>query len=327
MQVAIIGDVHLADNPPSLRRETYMEEILAKLEFVVDYAIKANVVAIVQAGDLLHVKAPSRTSHALVQKTIDVLSSAVKLGIEVLIVPGNHDMQHDRIESLAKQPLGTVCKAPGISMLMGPHQSLPIFGIPYLYDFPTLLPGWMKKYRVWKLGLEEQFKFKNPLLVTHAPIFPPGDTPVYDFIDADDWARLMEDGDCYYGHIHGPHGAYGAGEYPDLTRFCNNGALSRGSLHEETLKRKPAFTVWDQEKQDEPFTRIEVPHKPVSEVFRLKEKEDADVKQGMVTQFLDGIEQTVLETLTVEEVVAHAEKMGLRARTLAELRECVDAVS
>lgn len=309
MKAVIVGDVHLADHAPSIRRETYLEEILAKLDFAVQHANSIGADAFVQAGDLIHIKAPSRTSHALVQKTIDVLQQAK---MPVLIVPGNHDMSNDRIESLGKQPLGTIGKAPGIDLLMGGHPELPVFGVPYLWDFPTLLPGWMKKWHEWRGS------WTDCLLVTHAPIFPPGESPIYDFISSEDWAQLQKVGSCYYGHIHDPHGAYDVGG----VTFCNQGALSRGSLHEATLKRKPAITVWTSDTGE--FVRAEVPHKPASEVFRLKEKEDVDARQGRVTEFLDGVEQTVLETLTVEEVVHHAEQMGLRDRTLHEIRDCIE---
>lgn len=83
-------------------------------------------------------------------------------------------------------------------------------------------------------------------------------------------------------------------------------------------------TVWA---EGCPFGYVEVPHLPAAQVFRLAEKEDVDAKQETVQQFLDGIEQTVLEVLTVEQVVAEAEKMGLRDRTLQEIRECIDHVS
>jgi len=325
VKAIIVGDVHLADHPPSIRKESYLDEILAKLEFAVATANEWGADALIQAGDLIHVKAPSRTSHALVQRTIDVLSEAK---MPVLIVPGNHDMSNDRIQSLPKQALGTICKAPGIDMLMGPHPELPVFGIPYLWDFPTLLPQWMKKYHAWSqarkklnwAGDDHVQDTEQCLVVTHAPIFPPGEEPIYEFIDAEDWGKLQHFGDCYYGHIHDPHGTYEAGN----VQFCNQGALSRGSLHEATLKRKPAITSWQSDIDGIRFDRIEVPHLPASEVFRLKEKEDVDERQALTKEFLDGVEQTVLEELSLEEVVHHAQQMGLRKRTLEQIHECVE---
>lgn len=319
MRALVVGDVHLADRPPSIRRETYLEEVLEKLSFCVSSANREGVDFVVQLGDLFHVKAPSRTSHELVQRTADVLTEA---SMPVLIVPGNHDMQNDRIASLPKQPLGTLCKVEGIDMLMGPHPTLPVFGIPYLYDWATLLPRFMKAFRAWADRRKgEDFGFW-PLVATHAPIFPDRQEPIYDFIAASDWAALQEVGDCAYGHIHDPHGRYGSA--PSNVRFCNMGAISRGSLHEATLKREPTVSIWDPDGPEPHFTPVPVPHLPADRVFRLAEREDVDARQERVGEFLSGIRSTELRFLTVEEVVAHAERSGLRPRALEQLRDCVE---
>lgn len=305
MRAILIGDVHLSDTPPSIRNDTYAEEILDKLRFAVSEANRRGVDALIQGGDMFHIKSPSRTSHALVQRTAEVLSEAE---MPVLVCPGNHDMQHDRIESLKKQPLGTLCKVSGIDFLMG--RSGFVFGIPYLQNWVASLPGWMRRFR----------ESEAELLVTHAPIFPPGEDPPYEYISAEDWAAAMGgEGHVFYSHIHDPHGIYQVGG----VTFCNQGALSRGSLHEQTLKRKPAITLWE----SGTFTRIEVPHKPADEVFRLAEKQQEDASTERVAEFLAGVEKTVLDGLTVEQVVAHAEQMGLSDRTLREIREVIEEVS
>lgn len=239
----LVGDIHIADNPPSMRTDTYMEDILAKLSFATQKAAESDCDAIVLAGDVFHIKTPTRNSHRLVQRTGEVLTSA---GIPVLIVPGNHDLSNDRLDSLGRQPLGTLTKMEGIELLIGPHPTLPIFGLPYLHDWVGELPKWMERYRMWcKEKNSEDFGFR-PLMVTHAPIFPPGEDPPYEYIGGDDWARMMENGAVYSGHIHDPHGAYKVGG----VWFCNMGAISRGSLHEKTLKRVPRVSIWDSERSN-----------------------------------------------------------------------------
>ena len=242
MRALAIGDIHLADRPPSIRTETYTQDILDKIEHATQIAVEQKCEAIVCAGDVFHIKSASRNSHALVQRTGEVLRKA---GLPVLIVPGNHDLQQDRLDSLRKQPLGTLAKMQGIDLLIGPHPEFPLFGLPYLHDWQALLVPWMKKYRAWADEQKgEDFDFW-PLMVTHAPIFPPGEEPPYEFISADQWAGLMEGkGDVYSGHIHDPHGAYRVGG----VWFCNMGAISRGSLHEKTLKRVPRVSIWDSER-------------------------------------------------------------------------------
>jgi DNA repair exonuclease SbcCD nuclease subunit len=306
MEVLLIGDVHLSDRPPSLRTETYAQDILDKLWYTVGEAHDREVDAVVWAGDIFHIKAPSRTSHWLVQETVKIGQAYER---PWLIVPGNHDMQHDRIASLDKQPLGVLFKAGAIPLVgevaVGPAT---IFGIPWLYDWARELPSHMERWN--------QAESAN-LMVAHAPIFPDGETPPYEHISASQWAGYMaRAGDVFYGHIHDPHGEY----VVDDIRFCNQGALSRGSLHEQTLKRKPAVTLYTRSG----FERIEVPHKPVRQVFALDQKLDVDKRQDRLDTFLESVEHTELEGLSVEAVMAHVEGLELKPQTKQTIQECLE---
>jgi DNA repair exonuclease SbcCD nuclease subunit len=324
VKALLIGDIHLADRPPSIRTETYTDDILDKLQAAIGLAHEHGCDAIVSAGDVFHIKTPTRNSHALVQRTGDLLRSS---NLPVLIVPGNHDLTNDRLDSLRRQPLGTLAKMEGIDLLIGPSFEFPLFGLPYLHDFANDLPRWMKTYREWADAQKaDNFDFW-PLMVTHAPLFPVGETPPYEYIAADDWAGLMEKGDCYYGHIHDPHGDY----QPDPSvpvRMCNNGAISRGSLHEATLKREPAVTVWDSTaKPEQRFTRLPLPFRPAEAVFRLKEKEDVDERNNRVGEFLESVGSTRLDGLSLEEVREQARTRGLEPRTLTLIEELLETVS
>lgn len=267
-------------------------------------------------------------------------------------------------------------------------------------------------------------------------------------------------GVVYYGHIHENHGAYrSAGMW-----FCNQGAISRGSLHESTLKRAPGVTLYDSERwsasyrmltaresvgsgrrhgirmgtdfsgtapdlslddlaklehtdsllskslddlsasdstlatdvttlpvsdhltsgkvvtrttnstsgpkvetsmqadlpvrtatssrmstptSDEmgeaehvvsvsvkpsghaagwhgPFQRIEVPHLPAKEVFRLTEKQAADEKKQSLDNFLQAVGSTTLSGLSLEEVVSRAQSAGLSPTAVRTVVECCE---
>lgn len=318
--ILLIGDIHLADKPPSIRTETYTDDILAKLEAAVSMAKDASAECIVLAGDVFHIKTPTRNSHALVQRTGEVLTAA---GIPVFIVPGNHDLSNDRLESLSRQPLGTLAKMEGIELLIGGNADYRIFGLPYLHDWATDLPVWMSKYKKWA----DQCKAADfdfwPLMVTHAPIFPPGEEPPYEYIGSDDWAHMMQNGDCLYGHIHDPHGIYKPNPATNVT-LCNNGAISRGSLHEKTLKREPKVTLWHGTAGA--FETLPLPFRPASAVFKLHEKEDVDEKESRVTEFLESIGKTSLDGLSIEEVSHHAKQRGLAPRTLSLINELLEQV-
>jgi hypothetical protein len=309
MKAAIVGDIHLADRPPSIRTESYAEDILEKLSYIVQKTKELDCDVLVLNGDVFHIKSPSRNSHRLVQSTAEILTS---VGIPVEIVPGNHDLSNDRLESLKSQPLGTLAKAKGINLLIGPQRDgLPLFGLPYLHDWVIELPKWMRKYTTWADQQKaEDFEF-YPLMATHAPIFPVGEDPPYEYIGSDDWARMMINGDCTYGHIHDPHGAYCPVEDVAVT-MINYGAISRGSLHEATLKREPAFGVWEGPGK---VTRYPIPVRPVEAVFRMAEKVDVDEKQERAEQFLSAVGQTTLERLSIEEVIAKADAADLKPET------------
>lgn len=320
-KILLFGDIHASDVAPSLRTDTYSEDIMAKVEAGVGLAKAQGCEAIVSAGDVFHIKTPSRNSHSLVQRLGKILTSA---GLPVYIVPGNHDMSNDRLDSLRRQPLGTLARMEGIDLLLGPHETLPIFGLPYLHDWHGDLPKWMSRYKEWSGERKSEDMDFFPLMVTHAPIFPPGETPPYEFIDSADWAEMMENGDCLYAHIHDPHGDYVPNaEFPTV-RMCNNGAISRGSLHEATMKREPAVTIWDNSGPESHFTRLPLPFRPVEAVFKLAEKEDIDEKTNRVEEFLTEVGTTTLDGLSLEEVSAQAKARGLNPRTLSLIEDLLE---
>lgn len=317
MKVLLVGDIHLSDKPPSMRTEDYADEVMAKLEFTVEVAATHDVDAVVWAGDVFHIKTPSRTSHALVQRVARLGQS---YPCPWLIVPGNHDMSHDRLESLDSQPLGVLFEA-GAIRLDGAHDlhgfDLTLFGIPYLKDFGRDLLPYMNKWRAVEPHMAS-------LMVTHAPIVKPGVLQPFAVIDASDWAEQMgRGGAIYFGHHHWLDGSFNVGD----TWFCNQGALSRGSLAESDLSREPAVTIWDSEAEEEtdPFLRVEVPHKPVDEVFKVAEVAEIKAEQAKLDDFLEAIESTTFAELSVEGVLADiTATKNLSPRTLTMVQECIE---
>lgn len=300
----LVGDVHLSDRPPSVRTETYADDILAKLTFCVEFA-NANADVMVLLGDVFHLKAPSKTSHRLVVRTAEVLEG---FNGRVLIVPGNHDLSQDRLESLPSQPLGALALHPNIELIDGLDPSTGIFGIPYLHDIEKMK---------W---LATTADAGTVLIATHASIFPPGLHPPYEHVNAD--AIDTHGIPLAYGHIHDPHGFYQVGE----AWFCNNGAISRGSLHEETVKREPAVTLFDSEVTGCPFESIPVPFRPAEQVFRLAEVVERQEAQGRLDDFLSQVGEVSLTSISVEEVVAHARTTDLPQAALDELEDIISHV-
>ena len=311
MKALLLGDVHLSDTPPSVRTDSYAQDILDKLKWCVEFANAEDVDCIIQLGDMFHIKTPSRTSHRLVQATAKVLEQAEA---NFYVVPGNHDMQHDRLESLSSQPLGALALSPNVEVVDGLHWIHKFFAIPYTENLIKL-----------SLGIDEAIKAGANLIVTHASIFPPELHPPYDHITAD---KIRTQGiPLAYGHIHDQHGFY----LENGTWFCNNGAISRGSLHEETLKRHPEATLFDSEFSKAglcPFKRVPIPHKPAEEVFKLVEHQAKQEKAAKLDDFLDSVGGVTLQGLSVEEVVNHAETSNLLdSQEIDEMKDIIETVS
>lgn len=292
---ALVSDVHLADHPPSSCTETYSADVLQLLHRSVQLANSTGAAALIIAGDLFHIKAPSRTSHKLVVAVMTVLSEAK---CKVYVVPGNHDMQHDRLDSLERQPLGVLAESGVVELLMG-WGEWPVYGVPWLQT-------WDEEHVSAALGEYREQLFERgtgtvkPLVVTHAPLYPPGKELPYEFFPVDLFAAMMgAAGHVFYGHVHEPHGVYSAGG----VTFCNNGALSRGSLHEYNMNRQVGATVWDS--QAGTFSFVPLPHRPASEVFRLAEHQQQAEVQGRLDSFLSTIQATDLSVVSIEAVLAH----------------------
>lgn len=288
MRSLIIGDVHLADRPPSLRKEGYAEDILAKLAFCITTANELKVDNVIQLGDIFHIKAPSRTSHRLVQQTVDVFQ---KSNSPVLLVVGNHDLTNDSLKSLDGQPLGTLAKASGIELLLGPHPDFDVTGVPYLDDPNSLTGYWTTEERT--------------LVCSHVSLFPVGDVPPYSYISASDYAAIVAPAGTKavaYGHIHIPHGVY---QESDIW-FCNNGAISRGSLHAETINRDIKVTLYDSDKlPGNPFTPIAVPFKSPEDVF-YTDLANHRANSPITDDFFLSMQNVSLSSVTHESILSTA---------------------
>lgn len=290
--VLLIGDIHLRDSPPRNASETYTDDILDILKYTAKMQHELGISAVVWAGDVFDHKTPSKTSHRLVLRAIE----AVKRYKELWIVTGNHDISHDRLESVAEQqPLGVLFEA-GARELNGWHPELPVFGIPWQQDW--LKPGTVNS----SFELRHQGRIFAPsrpgLVVTHAPISP-HESEMYDVLDNHEIAEAMKNtGSLYYGHIHEDHGIYEV----DGVTFCNVGAVSRGSLTESNLKRKIKAALWTPEHG---FLEVELPHRPAEEVLRIESGTQAKEARISLESFLEDVGRTRLDVSSTAVVIQH----------------------
>lgn len=311
MLVALMGDWHLADRPPSSCTDDYLEDLFGLGDQVLAVARERNVQAIIQAGDWFHIKMPSRNSHKLVIRSIEWAASAP---CPVYVTPGNHDLSNNRLASLDEgQPLGAVIRSKHVKMLQGWAEGPlehSVYGVPWLQDWDTSEDIADKAVDGALASWHEKHDGSVPaLIVTHAPFYPPGKEPKYENAEVyypEKFALHMGGhGSVYYGHVHDPHGEYVVGG----VRFCNNGALSRGSLTESNATRQVGVTLWDTVTGKFEFVPLDA--KPASQIYRLKEIGEVKSAQADLDAFLASIGQTSIEVTSIEAVLDHVKKLDL----------------
>lgn len=298
----LIGDLHLSDRPPASCTESYLDDLFDLLDQTVQLA-STDVDAVVFAGDVFHHKQPSRTSHGLVQRFIDLVYS---YPTPVFFVPGNHDQLHGRLDSVVEtQPLGTVVRTAG-TLLCGPAEDMPLFGIPWFADWTDPVPTHL--FRQWGQA-------DKRLLITHAPLFPVGMELPGELVDRTEWASRMDNrGFCFYGHIHDAHGIWEHGG----VSFCNHGALTRGAFQETDIRRKLKVTLWD---EDNGFVPVDLKYRPATEVFRFAEKMAEAEHIGLVNGFVDAVDRVDLDVASVQSVLEHVRRFDVDERVVSLVNE------
>lgn len=316
-----VGDIHVMDKPPVNATETYTDDIIEMLKYLAHWA-KDNADLVVWAGDIFHHKQPSRTSHALVLRMLEVVRLHQDLGVELRIVVGNHDISNDVLESVPeKQPLGVLLAA-GARELDGWHETLPVFGVPWQQRWlhegtpHAAFEGWREDPNVW---------LPNALAVTHAPIYPQtleGGVK-FDLVPTAGEhglsAAMGNQGYLYYGHIHEDHGVF---EVEGVT-YANMGALSRGSLHEYNLEREIKAALWT---EDDGFTEVPIPHKPASEAFKIEQATEAKSERISLDEFLSDVGTRTLDISSTATVIEHIRTTNVEPRVRDRAIEILEQV-
>lgn len=315
-RVLLVGDLHLSDRPPRSCADTYTDDLFELLDQCSRLARDEGCDAIVQAGDVFHRKQPNRTSHRLIQRVLDWARAAP---CPVYVVPGNHDLRNDRVASLDSQPLGVLFRSGLVLPLDGwGDDTLPdCYGVPWQQDWTGELGiGVYEAFESWLVALAGP-----ALLVTHAPIYPPGRENPWECVSAvtfAQWAGGCGDGshpdlldgagDVYYGHVHERHGVFTAG---GMT-FANMGALSRGSLHEYDLTRTLSGCLWDGDAPDgRRFTEIPFDARPVGAVLKTEEAREVGERSDRFDAFIAGLRATTLDLTSPESVLEEIRAMDL----------------
>lgn len=340
-------DPHFSDVPPHSRTDDWNLTLLGKFEQMRQVAQKLHAQACLIGGDVFHIKSPSRNSHEMVRKVADLFTT---FPCPMYCVPGNHDCVYGDYAHLGQQPLGVLYStgvfkrlydeheatfggpAPRVGCAPGtgfgdvieelvPSEELPkipkvrIVGIPFHgneYD--------MERFRSIKKGDEDYL-----IVCAHVLASEKGGSMFEneDIVKYQDLVDLDPDLWCF-GHWHEDQGIKTIGG----KTFVNIGSMSRGSLSQDNLTRKPSIALIQADEKGIRATQVYLKVSPAKEVFDFHRREEEVKRESVMATFVDAIKDNLTlhsNDAPLEESVRKMDKVPQMVRERAlSLLERVD---
>jgi DNA repair exonuclease SbcCD nuclease subunit len=278
--------------------------MLGKINQLRIAAKKLRADAVLLTGDLYNLKNPVKNSHDLNRELIELFK---KFECPVYIIPGNHDLTADDLDTLSMQPI-SVLFASGALTDISRHSvdadekihieknglKVNLVGVPYLKD--------MKINRL-KLHTKDKDCAVQVCLM-HIYAGPKAGKMHKERLYGYDEIGALSPDIFVLGHYHYDQGIQWVGK----KCFINLGSISRGTLTDERVDHIPKFgfiKIFREDKNSEIKIDVEsipLKIKPADEVFDLKKRAEEE-KQG------EDIEKYV-EHL-VAEASSHDSKMTI----------------
>jgi exonuclease SbcD len=285
-------DVHISDKAPGSRTDDWAETVLEKLGQVREVARAEKAAAILDGGDFFNFKSPSRNSHRLVSR---IATHHRTYPCPVYCTPGNHDSVYGDYAFLEQQPLGTLYASGVFKRLYDEYEAhfeeseesehlgssrpfkVRVVGIPYhgtSYD--------MERFRSIEKGDEDVL-----ICVAHVLASEKGGQ-MFEGEDIIRYSDLLDTApDVYcFGHWHMDQGVTHLGG----KQFVNVGSLTRGSLSQDNVQRRPACVVIRCRKRgvvETEVVRLKV--KPPEEVFNIEGRARQVKRQVQMDSFVEAI--------------------------------------
>lgn len=266
-RIGIVPDLHLRYLNPSTRKDNYFEAGMKKLEFILQ-----NCNIIIQLGDFFD---KSKTEDIVKNRVLALLNRYRK---PVYIVPGNHDIENDQIETLPNTSL----------MNLAYHGMVTILTPDRIWDVGGLKVGVLDYYI--DAAKKQSFDEKVDIVVGHH---------FYDWfrdpskgIEAQDIAKYNTNY-LFLGHDHEHH--------EDLkienTTIIRAGSIMRTELNSNMPKHIPSFHIIDT-KNNGTFTepkRIEIPCTSWTEAFFYEEKKSFKKCAKLISDIKTFLEQVEMQ--------------------------------
>lgn len=314
-------DVHLSDVAPSSRKDDWASTVLDKLAQVGNVARKLSAAAVIDGGDFFHVKSPSRNTHDLIRRVAEIHKA---YPCPVLGNVGNHDCIYGDYAYLHQQPLGVLFATnvflrnyDRYEVFFGPadNTTSTVKMYPFDHQTETWASGSPFDYRqnptvpiVRVVGIPYHgttydmgrflalSKGGEDFLVCHAHVlasaqggsmFEGEDIIKYDALEAFSPDLYM------FGHWHKDQGVVTLGSGKTVV---NIGSLTRGSLSQDEVDRKPACAVLTFAKGLRPQVQVvRLRVSAASDVFDVEGRARAVARTTMVDTFAESVRHKLAE--------------------------------
>lgn len=305
-RILVVGDIHLVNqgSAPGYRTETYTDDLLKKLEETVNIAKEKEATCVLWLGDVFDHKAPSKTNFALVNRVQDLLLS---YGVVVYVLVGNHDLAAGgNLESLQKQPIGSLRHIPNVVLLTEDHHDLdedvtlyPVPGVPLGEDWAAYFNTASRDSRTRK----RRIVAAHQLIVPDVSAFP--EKARSSFYDAADVAMATDASLVLYGDVHSYHGFYVRDGVQGKVGLCNMGSICRMTVGDvDHTPRVMLLTIADDTRRSLGREEIVLQAvQPSEEVFRLEQKQAEKQHQQDIDDTIRQLKSTRVHKFSIETVV------------------------
>lgn len=334
----VVGDLHLDTKAPSRRRvDNYEEACFDKLKQILSIAVYNDISTVICTGDWFHRKNPSQVPHRLVRRTLDWLAHARACKVNIITVPGNHDVWYGDTSqnNLLRHPFGVLQTAPNFYTLtegryylsdVTKGQGIVVSGA--AYHKPYVLAGGVLKEDINQYDAPSGYEGYFQIHVVHGNTYstPPNWEPYTLMADAAAFSRADI---IHCGHIHDDLGTHTfTNKLGKLCIVTNSGSLTRGALNDESRSRVPKIL----EMQYDDVTKrthwqehlLEVA--PADQIYALEEADREKEESSQISKWTDNLRSQLAEEDPEEDIEATIRQSSLdhRARELALtiLNEC-----
>lgn len=292
-------DVHLSDRPPASRKDDWVETVFGKLGQVRLLAEKLKAAAILDGGDFFHIKSPSRNSHDLVRRVAD---HHADYPCPVYCTPGNHDSIYGDYGFLEGQPLGVLFSTGVFRRLYDDYEA--VFEVEGLKVRVVGVPYHGTKYDLDRFAKIKRGDEDHLVCVAHLLASEKGGT-MFEGEDILQYEDLVQFAPTLwlFGHWHKDQGVQTIGS----KTFVNIGSLTRGSLSQDNVDRKPACGVLSFTREEAKVQVARLRVQPAEEVFDMDTRLREEIRTTTVDAFVETVRAALVDKVaetTVEQVIA-----------------------